>query len=79
MPSDDKPLTRQRRNALVEDAGPELLADGQEEVFSYSAVERGLVRDPLAMDPAGLGQSGVNSPPPRAPLVDEASSDQSKI
>ena len=30
---------------------PELLDDGQEEAFSYTAVERGLVKDPLAMDP----------------------------
>jgi len=32
-------------------AGAELLEDGQEEVFSRTAVEHGLVADPLALDP----------------------------
>jgi hypothetical protein len=32
-------------------AGGELLEDGQEEVFSKTAVERGLVKDPNAMGP----------------------------
>ena len=32
-------------------AGVELLEDGQEEVFSRTAVEHGLVADPLALDP----------------------------
>lgn len=31
--------------------GAELLEDGQEEVFSRTAVEHGLVADPLALDP----------------------------
>lgn len=35
----------------VERGASELLNDGQEEVFSHTAVERGLTRDPLAMDP----------------------------
>jgi hypothetical protein len=30
---------------------PELLEDGQEEVFSRTAVERGLIEDPKAMGP----------------------------
>lgn len=47
--------TEPREDAVVdEDAADELLADGQEEVFSYTAVERGLGKDPLAMDPALL-------------------------
>lgn len=40
------------RESLVAGGGDELLEDGQEEVFSYSAVERGMNIDPLAMDPA---------------------------
>ena len=43
-----------RKDVLVEGAGPELIADGQEEVFSYTAVERGLAKDPLALDPQVL-------------------------
>ena len=30
---------------------PELLDDGQEEASSYTAIERGMLKDPLAMDP----------------------------
>lgn len=30
---------------------PELLEDGQEEVFSWTAVEHGCVKDPPAMGP----------------------------
>ena len=37
--------------AVVENSGGELLADGQEEVFSYTAVERGVVEDPPAIGP----------------------------
>jgi hypothetical protein len=38
--------------------GGELLEDGQEEVFSRTAVEHGVVADPLALGPveSGLGQ-----------------------
>ncbi len=47
----------------------ELLDDGQEEVFSYSAVERGLVEDPKALGPADLAHApkspGSVAAPPR--------------
>ncbi|HEY9236235.1 MULTISPECIES: hypothetical protein [Phenylobacterium] len=36
---------------LYEDPGPDLLQDGQEEVFSHKAVERGLTHDPRALGP----------------------------
>jgi CRP-like cAMP-binding protein len=35
----------------------ELLEDGQEEVFSHTAVDLGLVKDPRALDPIDLGGS----------------------
>jgi len=50
--------------AVVEGAGGELLDDGQEEVFSYSAVEQGLSQDPLALDPAEVLKAR-NRPPPK--------------
>jgi hypothetical protein len=34
---------------------------GQEEVFSKSAVEHGLVKDPKALDPATLGTDAAAS------------------
>lgn len=37
---------------LYDDPGPDLLQDGQEEVFSHTAVERGLAHDPRAIGPA---------------------------
>ena len=43
---------------------PELLADGQEEVFSWTAVERGIVKDPPAMGPV----DGCD-PDPKAPTT----------
>jgi hypothetical protein len=45
------------RSALVPGAGPELLEDGQEEVFAYSAVERGQVEDPKALGPEDLARA----------------------
>lgn len=36
---------------LYEDPAPDLLQDGQEEVFSHRAVERGLTQDPRALGP----------------------------
>jgi len=44
-------------SALVPGGGPELLDDGQEEVFAYSAVERGLVEDPKALGPADIAKA----------------------
>jgi hypothetical protein len=46
-----------RADAIVPEAGPELLEDGQEEVFSYTAVERGEVADPLALDPVDVARA----------------------
>lgn len=43
-----KPASR----SLWEDPAPDLLQDGQEEVFSHRAVELGLDHDPLALPPA---------------------------
>lgn len=41
-----------RLNESPEPAGgPELLEDGQEEVFSWTAVDHGLTEDPTALDP----------------------------
>ena len=37
------------------DTAEELLEDGQEEVFSHTAVDLGLVKDPRALDPVPLG------------------------
>lgn len=45
------------RTTIVEGAGPELIDDGQEEVFAHSAVERGLVDDPKALGPADLARA----------------------
>jgi hypothetical protein len=44
---------------------PEVMDDGQEEVFSHTAIERGLVKDPLALDPAAFGERppGCDEPP----------------
>ena len=39
----------------------EILNDGQEEVFSRTAVEKGLVKDPKAMDPKDV-RSADGSP-----------------
>lgn len=36
----------------IEGAAAEVLDDGQEEVFSQTAVERGLTKDPLALEPS---------------------------
>jgi hypothetical protein len=49
------------RDGLVAGAGQELLDDGQEEVFSYSAVEAGEVADPRALGPEDL-QRAPKSP-----------------
>lgn len=38
---------------------PELMDDGQEEAFPYTAIERGMVKDPLAMDPDLLKPAGA--------------------
>ena len=37
---------------LHADPAPDLMQDGQEEVFSHRAVDLGLTRDPPAMGPA---------------------------
>ncbi|MEW5686067.1 MAG: hypothetical protein AB1942_14195 [Pseudomonadota bacterium] len=42
--------------ATVARAEPELLDDGQEEVFARSAVERGVVKDPRALAPEDLAR-----------------------
>lgn len=42
------------------EGGPELLDDGQEEVFAYSAVERGVVEDPKALSPEDLARAPVS-------------------
>ena len=49
------------RASLVKGAGPELLDDGQEEVFAHTAVERGDVEDPKALGPEDLARA------PRSP------------
>ncbi|MES2723885.1 MAG: hypothetical protein V4656_12100 [Pseudomonadota bacterium] len=57
---------------------PELLDDGQEEAFSYTAIERGMVKDPLAMDPdllrpaGGADRHDRPGPPDPAPPVEDA-------
>jgi hypothetical protein len=45
------------REGVVSDARNELLDDGQEEVFSYSAVEAGQVADPRALSPDDLARA----------------------
>lgn len=47
----------------------ELLNDGQEEVFSRTAIERGLTKDPLALDPAEIAEvaSENKRPEPQGP------------
>lgn len=45
------------RDAVVPGAGPELLDDGQEEVFSYTAVANGVVEDPKALSPDDLART----------------------
>lgn len=45
--------------------GPELLDDGQEEVFSRSAVEAGQVTDPKALGPEDLARSPKSPGPIR--------------
>ena len=48
MPAEKPPELHQDATVTGE---PELLDDGQEEAFSYTAIELGMVKDPLAMDP----------------------------
>ena len=48
MPAEKPPEPHQDATVTGE---PELLDDGQEEAFSYTAIERGMVKDPLALDP----------------------------
>ncbi|WP_310541638.1 hypothetical protein [Phenylobacterium sp.] len=56
MPAEKPPEPHQDATVPGE---PELLDDGQEEVSSYTAIERGMVKDPLAMDPDLLRPLGV--------------------
>jgi len=58
---------RDVRDGLVAGAGRELLDDGQEEVFSYSAVEAGEVADPKALGPEELQRSPKSPGSLRAP------------
>lgn len=39
------------------DDDPQVLDDGQEEVFAYGAVVRGIVEDPMALGPDDLARS----------------------
>lgn len=48
------------------DADPELLDDGQEEVFSRSAVEAGQVADPKALGPEDLARAPKSPGPIRS-------------
>ncbi|CAN7619078.1 hypothetical protein LJR164_004557 [Phenylobacterium sp. LjRoot164] len=50
-------LTTRARSALWEDPAPDLLQDGQEEVFSRRAVELGLDYDPPALPPPSDGET----------------------
>ena len=51
-PKDAKPADQAAPEPpLYEDPAPDLLQDGQEEVFSHAAVERGLAQDPRALGP----------------------------
>jgi len=50
-------ITSDRPTTAMEGTRSELLDDGQEEVFAYSAVERGLVEDPKALGPADLARA----------------------
>jgi len=43
----------------------EVIEDGQEEVFSRTAVEKGLIEDPKAMDPRDVRHPGPGGRPPR--------------
>lgn len=56
---------------LYEDPAPDLLQDGQEEVFSHKAVERGLAQDPRAIGPSGVDcedlRPDTNAQAPRPP------------
>lgn len=54
MPDTDNPNPRRLNDSPEPAGGPELLEDGQEEVFSWTAVERGLTEDPTALDPETL-------------------------
>lgn len=47
--------------AMLDARDPEVLDDGQEEVFSRTAVERGVVEDPKALGPEDLARA------PRSP------------
>lgn len=57
---------------LHEDPAPDLLQDGQEEVFSHAAVERGLVQDPLALGPQVVGHEDLDRPSDRPPRPSRA-------
>ncbi|HWA61773.1 MAG TPA: hypothetical protein VG939_10380 [Caulobacteraceae bacterium] len=46
------------------DREPELIEDGQEEVASHTAIERGLVHDPRALPPE---ETPTEGPAPRNP------------
>lgn len=52
-PADERAMTDQPapEPPLYDDPAPDLLQDGQEEVFSHAAVERGLAQDPRALGP----------------------------
>ncbi|HQT52480.1 MAG: hypothetical protein Q8N10_17660 [Phenylobacterium sp.] len=62
MPAEKPPKPHQDATITGE---PELLDDGQEEAFSYTAIERGLVKDPLAMDPDLLRPADTTDRPRR--------------
>src|SRR5206468_11173 len=47
--------------AAAPDADSEVLDDGQEEVFSHSAVERGLTKDPKALGPEDVARAPMSS------------------
>jgi hypothetical protein len=53
-------------NPPAPDADPELLDDGQEEVFSRSAVEAGDVADPKALGPEDLARAPKSPGPIRS-------------
>jgi len=53
------------RGAAAPGLDPELLDDGQEDVFSRSAAEAGLVADPKALSPEDLARAPKSPGPIR--------------
>ncbi len=64
----DPPLS----DASIDPSEPELMDDGQEEAFSHTAVERGLVKDPTALDPATFKPLSPDRPSSADPEPDSS-------